>query len=389
MVLLGPPGTAKSMLAEAMVALVGGRLFRTLLTRFSTPEDVFGPLSLPALEAGRYERLTEGYLPEAEVAFIDEIYKANASILNALLGILLERRFHQGSQVVEVPLRSLVAASNELPDDDDQLEALDDRLLLRVEVGPIADDRAFLTLLQDGLKAPDQGAPAPLSTADLQAIEARAAKVELPEAVALRLMELRRGARREGLRVSDRRFRQVAGLLRVMAAAEGRTSVEPSDLGVLRLVLWRRPEEQERARTLLSVALEDLAGAPTGAPPVQSLLEMVTELSAQADALARSPADCFSDAGRGRLEELTHKVEEVGGHAARWGEHQRAALAAAGSLWMPFWSDVADGGLLRQRMEALLDHALFVRVLPNVDGALARRCREQGAAIRARLGATS
>lgn len=143
---LGPPGTAKSALGRRLSMVVGGAFFERLLTRFSVPEELFGPLSLKALDQDEYRRQIEGYLPTARVAFIDEIFKANSSILNALLTILNERAFDNGRERLHVPLACLVAASNELPEED-ELDALYDRFLIRRAVGPLTDDglTEFLT----------------------------------------------------------------------------------------------------------------------------------------------------------------------------------------------------------------------------------------------------
>ncbi len=137
--LIGPPGTAKSELARRIQhAFDGARYFERLLTRFSVPEELFGPLSLKALEDDRYERLTDGYLPTASVAFLDEVFKANSAILNALLTLLNERTFDNGAGRTRTPLICVVGATNEVPDDE-ALQAFYDRFLLRIPVGVVGD----------------------------------------------------------------------------------------------------------------------------------------------------------------------------------------------------------------------------------------------------------
>src|SRR5262249_12238887 len=131
--LFGPPGTAKSALIRAFATAVDGRYFEYLLTRFSEPNELFGPIDLGKLREGRVATVTEGMLPEAEFAFLDELFNANSAILNNLLNVLQERVYRRGAEVHKLPLLSLFSASNHLPEDD-ALKALFDRFLLRCHV---------------------------------------------------------------------------------------------------------------------------------------------------------------------------------------------------------------------------------------------------------------
>jgi MoxR-like ATPase len=187
--LVGPPGTAKSALARRLhLAFAGGRYFERLLTRFTVPEELFGPLSISALEEDRYERITTGFLPQATIAFIDEVFKANSAILNALLTLLNEREFDNGAGRERCPLIGVIGATNEVPDDE-VAEAFFDRFLLRLPVGPVSA-AGFLDLLElDGGELPPPAEP--LSEAERVTLTQAAAAVGLPAEVTRLLAELR------------------------------------------------------------------------------------------------------------------------------------------------------------------------------------------------------
>ena len=241
---IGPPGTAKSMLADEVCRrLTGARYFQWLLTRFTTPEELFGAVSLAALEADDYRRLTTHKLPEAHIAFLDEIFKASSSILNTILTLVNERRFHNGRTIVDVPLLTLFGASNELPEDDELL-ALHDRFLLRFVVGYVSEDFRFLKLLQ----ARPPSARTTLALEELRTAQVEAAALDVPGHVLRALTDLRRELARKNVVASDRRWTQSVGVLRAHAYLAGRDAVADEDVTFLEHVLWRDPADRAVVR---------------------------------------------------------------------------------------------------------------------------------------------
>lgn len=246
-ILLGPPGVGKSELARRLGQISGGIFFERLLTKFTAPEEVFGPLSLQALENDLYIRNINGYLPTASVAFLDEIFKSSSSILNSFLTILNERLYDNGNARVKVPLLTVVGASNELPDSE-ELDALYDRFLFRRMIAPISDGEIHRLLSQPATIQSQPITTALVSESLADEILREAGRVILPANVVNILVTVRAFLRDQispSIYVSDRRLKKAAQALKVSAFCNGRSVVTVSDCLLLQHMLWYSPEDQE------------------------------------------------------------------------------------------------------------------------------------------------
>lgn len=243
--MLGPPGTAKSALTLAFGAGLGWTSFVRLLGRTTVPEELFGPYSLKGLREDRYERVVQSYLPTAQVAFLDEIFKASSAILNALLTVLNEHAFDNGAVRLPVPLRIAVGASNELPQEDG-LAALYDRFMLRYWVDYLQDEDEFSKMLV----AEEQEQP----HCDPHHFDVlhRAFKTVDYKHLANVIVEIKRELAAEQITASDRRWRKAMGLIRASAALDGRTVASRRDLSVLADCLWDNPTHRDIIRRVVA-----------------------------------------------------------------------------------------------------------------------------------------
>ena len=296
-ILLGPPGVAKSMVARQLkTAFKDAHSFEYLMSRFSTPDEIFGPVSIQKLKSSdTYERAVEGYLPTADVVFLDEIWKAGPAIQNTLLTVINEKLFRNGNKEMHLPLKLLVAASNELPAKGEGLEALWDRFVIRIESRPIKKESNFRAMLLDS-HADFSGSTGGLGHADFannadfselkitgeeyaewsENINRIGVKEEVLDVISvirksLRAVNVDEAAERRNIYVSDRRWKNIARLLRTSAFMQDREEVDCCDLLPIYHCLWQEPEERDAIRTIVIRALF--------APLAEKLVEMKNALA--------------------------------------------------------------------------------------------------------------
>jgi MoxR-like ATPase len=243
-VFLGPPGTGKSLLVTNLAKRIGQngkglKTFVRLITKTTQPEELFGPVSIAALKNDQFKRVLTNMLPEAELVFADEVFKGSSAILNTLLTIMNEREFDNGTDRIIVPLISLFAASNELPQGDD-LNAMWDRLVFRVMVD-YTTEPGFSRLIRTAT-APVCNTT--LTKPELIAIQDTVRQVSIPSGTYGAIETLRKDLKAKGIIVSDRRWKWATTLLQGQAVLEGRTAVEEDDLMILKEALWSAPEQR-------------------------------------------------------------------------------------------------------------------------------------------------
>ena len=292
-ILLGPPGVAKSMVARQLkTAFRDAQSFEYLMSRFSTPDEIFGPVSIQKLKTSdTYERAVEGYLPTADVVFLDEIWKAGPAIQNTLLTVINEKIFRNGNREMHLPLKLLVAASNELPAKGEGLEALWDRFVIRIESRPIKLEKNFRAMLLESHadfsrstrvlghadfadNADFSGSMGKSGSTDFSDLKITAeeyaewaekickigVKEEVLDAISairksLRAVNVDEAAERRNIYVSDRRWKNIVRLLRTSAFMQDREEVDICDLLPIYHCLWQEPEERDAIRCIVIRAL--------------------------------------------------------------------------------------------------------------------------------------
>jgi MoxR-like ATPase len=304
--LLGPPGTAKSLMSRRLsCAFSDAKYFEYLMQKFSTPEEIFGPIDIAELKQGNYKRKTSGYLPTADFAFLDEIWKSNPAILNTLLTITNEKTFRNGDVLENAPLKALIGASNELPQSGQGLEALWDRFLVRLEVPPLLNRDSFEALLKSAhVEAKIEVDPTLAISTDewlswqdsIDAVSLSVETLEIIHIVKFQLIELESNRKEENRTqeqsyyVSDRRWLRAVRLLKSSAYFAGRTVTNQFDMFMLRHCLWSSLENKKQIEMLVNNAISASYVGNIDLAKVDVLLEEVEDTLVKG---TKSPAEQY------------------------------------------------------------------------------------------------
>jgi MoxR-like ATPase len=332
---LGPPGTAKSELARELTSRVeGARMWEILLSRFTAPTSMFGPIDVAALATeGRYTQIFDGRATTAHVAFVDEIFKCSPAALNAMLAYLNERLYHPegGGDPIHCPLISAVCASNELPDSE-ETGAIYDRLLVRLQVGYLADPSNFAALMRSAAVA---AAPVTRTTVSLAALSDAVAnqvpRIQVPDGAVDVVCQLRTSLRRQGVIASDRRWKAAVRLLQASAWLAGRVAIDEQDLQTLAHVLWESPTHRSMVeREVLQIV------NPHGREALE-ITDGLDELAAELDSKA---GQSFAALSEWATKEANTKLRKAGRKLAEL--RQESVLAGRST-------EVIDRALARQR----------------------------------------
>lgn len=314
--MLGPPGVSKTLLGYCIGVATGGPYFELLLSRFTEPPQLFGPVSVDQLvKHDNYHHNTDGFLPTARVALIDEVFKASDAILNSMLTMMNERIFHNGRVREKTPLECLIGCSNEMPESD-ALGALYDRFLLRHEVSPVSDVGAARLLTLGELPAIPQ-------IVHLDEVQSRAVTCTIPEEVQTAILSIRKAALKAGVPVSDRRLRQSVSVVRASAVLAGRETATFRDLGILGCVFWNTPDQIPAIRTIVKDTIS-MYEPPTGpgfaaagaappktraaAPPVSSAAKTPKELFDEVQKMISTYSSSQADQSQVLHEMIDHLI---------------------------------------------------------------------------------
>jgi MoxR-like ATPase len=308
--LIAPKGTAKSMLVRVLSeSIKESKYFERLLTKYSTPDELFGAVMLSALKNDIFKRNIDNHAPSAHFLFLDELFKANSSILNSLLTLLYERKYHNNGSAIDCPLETCVGCSNEFPEGA-VLDALYDRFLLKFIPKYIQEDSGFAHMLTATKLTTDTK----LTLDEIHTLQETAQKMPLDDTIIRHIVKIRKELAKQGIQPSDRRYKQAQSCVKGYALLNGRQKVTPDDLRILKDILWDRQEEMATVETTITQNVNPYGAEMTEI--VKAINEALKGLSEQEEdgkkvLVAAEIASKMKKSVK-RMEELRTKMDDEG-----------------------------------------------------------------------------
>lgn len=326
-VLIGDPGTGKSALIEEICCRVtdktgtGLTFFSYLMSKFTSVDEIFGPVSFPGMKNGSYERVLDGRLATAEIAFLDEFWKSTSAVVNTMLRVINERRFMNGITELNLPLISVVAASNELPEGN-ELAPIRDRFLLTHFVSHLSrGNRELLMLRKAGLEPDPWKQPkTKMNRADFTALREYTGQIAFSRDVIVAKNDIIFELEKEGIIISERRDGQCQSLMQANALLENRTIVDDDDLLILQDALWMEPGQ----RTTVSRIVNQHSN-PTNARGAElkdqaNTIYLQTRMAMETNKQDRSKRLLAASDGAGKLEAIKQELEQLQAQVSKGGK---------------------------------------------------------------------
>lgn len=325
--LIGPPGTAKSALTNELCKRIdNGKYFSWLLNRTSDPAEILGPFSIKEMENDKFLRVTTNKLPEAEIVFLDEIFKSNEPTLNILLPLINEKLFYNDGEPIDVPLITLFAASNEFPEEDSLL-ALYDRMIFRMYVDYIGDVQNKLKMFKSFLNRGQDAQVTTVSLEELKKLRRALDDVEISDSILKEYIALMNALLREGIIVSDRRQNEGLKVLKANALLDNRFSVNENDFKSLKDVLWNDVDEIDVIEEILKES-----SLTSYAKEYSQLKKRFTEI--------RSSAESISDSRM--LVEIKGSIEYIHDKAVRILKEQELMDESNANKFISLENEIAE-----------------------------------------------
>ena len=241
--LIGPPGSAKTQISKFIAKAINGEFFDQLMTKHTVPEELFGPIDIIAMrEEKKFKRASQGTLATADIALLDEIWKSSSAIVNYLLRALNEREFKENGKTIPLPLKMAIGCSNEYPQGE-ETSAIYDRFNLKYETTYIEEDKNFISLLNS--KDIDPVPSDSISIKDLQKMIEESKSLLCPDPIIETMTEMRRELKNQGIILSPRRWKKAIRLLKAHAYLRGAKEIEEDDLSFLGNILWNDPQQKQ------------------------------------------------------------------------------------------------------------------------------------------------